>query len=336
MTTLNKILIALGSLILVAALGVIIYLQHEMKVQQTTIANSQIAQQQLINGITQSSSQFATKSDLDNFITQNGVNLKTVQDAVDKLNGTITAANTIQVNSQGQAVKNGVSSSNGPVNPNPVATTTVPCTGSTAVCPNADPFGYQKTQQNLVLNEDFAPSTQVPWGNAGFSAWSNTPWTLNVYPRQYNVDNVVATDTNGQVAFFNKFTIVVNGQTYTLPITTAKTVQQVPTASFSFNPRPLIGIAGGIALNPVQGEFSPNLDLALFSYGQFKTTPDLSIAAVGIGYGVISRKPELLITPITFNIGKIVPLLHNTYFGPSVFLDTSGNFGALLGLQVGL
>lgn len=349
MTVLNKILIALGSLVVVALLGIILYLQYEMKQQQATIAQNQIAQQALIDGITKSSSQFATKGDLDNFITQNGVNLKAIQDSVDQLNGTITAANSIQSDSQAQTATNDPSNSTGPANPNPIATTTVPCNGTTAICPNADPFGYQKVQQNLTLNEDFAaipatttggvssPATQVPMGTVGFSAWQADPWNVTIPARQYNVNSVIATDQNQQMTVYNKFSVSVNGKEYDVPIATAKTVQQVPTSSFSFwNPRLNIGVAAGVDVNPVQGEFTPSIGMSAMSYGKYLTQPDLTVLGVGAGYGVISKRPQLVITPITFNLGQVVPLIHNTYIGPSAVVGTDGNVGAELGIQVGL
>ena len=331
MTTLNKILIVIGCIVLFILLGVIIYQQYEMKQQQTAFQTQISQQQQLLDGITKSSSQWATKDDLDSFIKQTGTNLQTIQNSVSQLNATIVAANNVQANSQQQQSSNVPSSSTGPNNPTPNTT-------------NLDPFGYQKAQQNLNLNEEFisgvAPNTtttQIPFGSVGFSAWQQNPWSVKVSSRNYSITNVIATDENQQMSVYNKFSINVDGKNYDVPITSAKTEQQYPTPSFSWwNPRLMIGAGGGVEVNPVQGEFTPNAGLSVMSYGKFKTNPDLSILGVGVGYGTVSKRPQLVITPITFNVGGSVPLIHNTYLGPSAIIGTDGNVGGILGIQVGL
>lgn len=331
MTLLNKILIALGALLVAILLGVIIYLQYEMKTQQAALQSQISQQQQLLDGITKSSSQWATKGDLDNFIQQTGTNLQTIQNSVSQLNATIVAANNIQANSKQQQANNLPSTSTGPTNPTAGNST------------NLDPFGYQKAQQNLDLDEDFvssdtaAPAVKVPFGSVGFSAWQQNPWSVKISNRNYSVTNVVATDENQQMSVYNKFSITVDGKSYDVPISTAKTVQQLPTPVWSWwNPRLNLGIAAGVDVNPVQGEFTPNVGVSVMSYGQYKTQPDLTVLGVGAGYGVISKRPQLVVTPITFNLGKVVPLIHNTYIGPSAVVGTDGNVGAELGIQVGL
>ncbi len=336
--TLTKILVGIGVVVTLGMLGLILYQQHELKVQQTAIQTQITQQQQLVDGIMRSSSQWATKGDLQDFAKANDINLKAIQDNMKQLGDQLASINVITVDSNGQKQGNLPSSGTGPTNPNPTPPTTVTCTpGGTVTCPNPDPFGYMKAEQDFALNEDFG-TLKVPFGTVGFSAWQQNPWNVNIPPREYNVDTVVGVDDHERQTFYNKFSVKVNGKSYDIPIKSATTKQQYPTPTFSFwNPRLLMGLDGGVNINHVQGEFTPHLSVGIMSYGQYKTTPDFSILEVGFGYGAINKTGEVVITPVAYNIGKNLfsPLMNNTYIGPSVQIGTDGSFGVGAGLRVG-
>src|SRR5271166_520536 len=303
--TLTKILVAIGAIALFGALAFVIYNQQQLKAQQTAIQGQIVSQQQLVDGIMRSQSQYATAADLAKFAADNNINLQAIQDNLKTLNSQLTAINVVTVDSTGQTNNNQPSTGTGPSNPTPPTSTTVTCTpGGTVTCPDIDQFGYQMKQQNLALNEDFG-TLKVPFGTVGFSAWQQNPWSDNILPREYSVDTVVGTDENERQTFYNKFTVNVGGKSYDIPITTATTEQQVPTASFSWwNPRLLMGVDGGVNITHVQGEFTPSISLGIMSYGQYKTTPDFSVLEVGVGYGTVNKTAEVVITPVAYNIGK--------------------------------
>jgi hypothetical protein len=333
-TILNKILLIVGAIITAGALGLIIYNQFEHKAQLTAIQTQVVQQQQLIDGIVRSQSSYASSADLAKFAADNDINLKAIQANLTTLNSSLAAINVITVTSTGQTTTNQSSTGTGPANPKP-PTTTVACTNGT--CPNPDPNGFMKAEQQLALNEDFG-TLKVPFGTVGFSAWQAAPWNTTILPRTYNVDTVVGTDANERQTFYNKFTVDVGGHTYDIPIAKATTEQQVPTATWSWwNPRILMGLDGGINISRVKGEFTPSVNLGIMSYGQYKTTPDFSILEVGLGYGTVNKTGELVITPVSYNIGKKLfsPLMNNTYIGPSLQIGTDGSFGVGAGLRVG-
>jgi hypothetical protein len=263
---------------------------------------------------------------MDKYISDNNINLKAIQDDLDKLHGEVQAVNIAVVSSQGQHGTNVPSTNTGPTNPNPVP-----------VDPNnPDPFGYMKAQQDLALNEDFG-NIKVPIGSVGFSAWQKAPWSFDIKPREYHVATVVGTDENQRQYFYNKFTVKVDNKDYDVPIKTATTQQVYPEAKWSwFNPRLYIGVDGAVGVTPVKGEFTPNLNVQIMSYGQYKTQPDFSILQVGAGYGTVSQRPQLVITPVSYNIGKHIPLMNNTYIGPSLSVGTDGNVFIGGGIRVGL
>lgn len=338
--TLVKFLVAVGAILTIGALGFIIYNQVQIKNQQTAIQTQIVAQQQLVDGIVRSQSQWATKEDINKFAQDSGINLKAIQDNLNGLNAQVTSINVAMTSSQGQVANNLPSTHTGPVNPNPPAP--VPCVNG--VCPNQDPFGYQKAEQDLALNENLG-TLKVPFGTVGFSAWQKDPWNINIYPKDFIVDTVVGMDENERQYFYNKFTVQVHDKadpkqvtTITVPITSATTKQEYPTAKWSWwNPRLLMGLDGGVNITRVKGEFTPHVGVGIMSYGQYKTTPDFSILEVGIGYGTVNKTPEVVITPVAYNIGKNLfsPLMNNTYIAPSLSIGTDGSLGAGAGLRVG-
>lgn len=326
----TKILLIIGGLALFAAMAFIIFKQVENSNRQLAIETQMTQQKELIDGIVRSQGQWATKTDMDKFITDNGVNLKAIQDDLSKLQASVVAANTITVISNGQQGNNLPSTGTGSSNPNPPDTT---CKDGT----NCDPFGYSKKEQDLDLSEDFG-STKVPFGKVGFSAWQDKPWSIDIKPREYNVTNVVGTDENQKIYVYNKFNVKVDGKNYEVPIKSAQMEQEYPTAQWSWwNPRLFLGADGGVGVTPtVHGEFTPSINLGIMSYGQYKSQPDFSVLEVGVGWGTVAQRPQFLITPVSYNVGKHIPFMRNMYLGPSVHVGTDGEVSVMAGVRVGL
>ena len=331
-STLGKILIFLGIILTLGALGFVIYTQHQLSAQQTAIQTEQIAQRQLIDGVVRSQTTWATKADVNTLLESNGVNaaaLAAIQADMSSVKASLTTANVVVVNSQAQNTTNQTSTGTGTVNPTPPTVV--------AGCPNPDPFGFMKAQQTFALNEEFG-TLKVPFGTVGFSAFQATPWSANVAARQYTVDNVIGTDENQRNIVYNQVNIQTGGKTYTVPITSSTTKQVYPTAKFSFwNPRLLLGADAGFNVNTLKGEFSPNINLGIMSYGRYKTTPDFSILEVGLSYQTVNKTAAVTVTPVAYNIGKnwFSPLMNNTYIGPSITYGFDGKWTPSVGVRVG-
>jgi hypothetical protein len=333
MNTFTKILFAILAVAVVSALGFIVYQQHEMSVMQQQMNSSIVAQKQLIDDITRSSSQYVSKSDLDAFAAQNGVSMAALQADLKSLNATISGVNTIAVNSSGVHQTNIGSTSTAPTSTKP-SLASVLCDGKEMSCP--DPYGYQLNTQNLSLNEPFG-TTQVPIGTVGFSASQAKPWTVNTYPRTYNITNVLSTDQNGKQYVYNKFSINSNGKDYAVNISNSKFEQQLPTPSLSwFNPRLIIGADAGYNITRNRGEFTPNLSVGFISYGQTKAQPSWSFAEVGVGYGTVGKTLDIQVAPLSYNLGQHLTFIRNTYVGPVVGIGINGDFSVGAGLRVGL
>jgi hypothetical protein len=72
------------------------------------------------------------------------------------------------------------------------------------------------------------------------------------------------------------------------------------------------------------------------SYGRYKNQPDFTVLSVGGAYEFDAKRPAVVVTPFTYNVGKHLPLMNNTYIGPSLTLDTKQNFSVMAGVTVGL
>jgi hypothetical protein len=295
-----------------------------MSRRQEAIEQNVVLQKQLVDGIVRSQASWATREDVEGLIKNSGLNLKAIQKDLDKLNADVSTINIAVATSQGQRGNNVPTIPGSVVNPNPVDPA------------NPDPFGYVKRQQTLSLNERFG-TTELPIGSVGFSAWQKEPWNYDIKAREYHLNTVIGTDENERQYFYNKFVIKIDGKDYTVPIQSAVTEQVYPESKFSWwNPRLFLGIGGGLNITQMQGEFSPNISVSFMSYGRYKTQPDFSILGVGTGYGTISRKLQLILTPVTYNVGQHIPLMNNTYLGPSIYIGLDGGVSFMVDAKVGL
>lgn len=331
----TKILITISVIVILCLFSFIIYKQIEISKQQRAIETEVVKQKELVDGITRSMSEYASKKDMEKFIKDNGVNLKAIQEDLQKLHAEIRSVNTITVVSNGYNGNNLPSSNTGPNNPNSTTNPVVTCNGKELSCPNQDQYGYLQKRQNLILQEPFG-TTNVPFGEVGFSAWQPNPWNLKIFPRSYHVTSVVGVDENQRQYFYNKFTINVDGKQYDIKIDTAITKQEYPEAKLSWwNPR--LFLTTGLSLN-MDAKINGNIGttIGFISYGKFKTTPIFSILQLGVGYQTFSNKPSLIINPFNFNIGTLISngLINNTYIGPSIQLDVGSN--TFIGINIGV
>lgn len=336
MPFINKVLVALGLVLAIGALGLFVYNQNEKFKKDLDIEKQIVLQKELLDKIVRSQSEYASKKDIEDFIAKSGMSVSAIKDDLSKLKATINAINVVTLSSTDQKATGVGSTGTGVKNPNPPSTTP-PATGSCAgACINPDSFGYLSVQQTLSLSEKFGKTT-LPIGSVGFSAWQEKPWDLDIKGREYIISSVVGKDEDERSYFYSKVRVVIDGKDYDLPITSAKTKEEYPEAKFSFwNPRLFMGIDGGISLPEASADYVPNISLALSSYGKYKKQPDFSIVQLGLGMSTINQNPKILITPVVYNVGNNIPLVQNLYVGPSFCFDNDGNIGAMIGLRVGL
>jgi hypothetical protein len=324
MTLLNKVFIWLGAFLLIGALGFIIYNQIESSRRQDAIEQNVVLLKQLADGTTRSQSTWATREDVEKLIKESSVDLQVIKKDLNKLNADISTINVAVSASQGQHNTNVPTIPGSTTNPNPIDPT------------NPDPYGYMRQQQTLKLSESFG-DVKLPIGSVGFSAWQKDPWNYDVKGREYHLNTIVGTDDKQRQYYYNKFIVKIDGKDYIVPIQSAVTQQVYPEAKWSWwNPRLFIGVDGGVNINQFKGELTPNIDVALMSYGKYTSQPDFFILQFGVGYGINSEKPQFIFTPVTYNVGQHIPLMNNAYVGPSIHVGSGGDVSIMAGVKVGL
>jgi len=318
----------IGSILLILfVMGFIIKIQYDAIQKLKNIETSVLAQKDIGDGILRAQSSYVSKADLENAIKAQGLNLDAIRNDLKGLGANISALNITQVITPGYIGGNIPSNPTpGPANPNPPPPNT----------PILDTYGYFAHTQTMDINEPFGKELNVPFGQSGFSAWQKDPWSINVYPRTYSETTVLGQDQEGKNYAYSKFTIEVNGKTYTVPITNAKIETEYPSPQFYFNPKLYLSVDGGAVLTPpAHVELMPSVGLSFFSYGKTKLTPEWSFLTLGIGYATQTKNAVINLAPVNYNFGKLIPFMSNFQIGPSISLDTKGNIGLYIGVRVG-
>ena len=332
----TKTAIAGGIIIVFAVLIFIIKQQMDIIAQQKYAEQSIVEMKELNGQIMRAQAAYATREDLEKFIKSTGVDLKPIEDDLDKLGAEVKGVVTIVSKTPGYVGNNLPSDS---TTPGPVSEPIkVECPdGNTVDCPNPDSHGYLQARQVFTLNEPFSDSTSVPFGYVGFSAWKEKPWDVNIYDRKYSTITVLSMNEEGRHFAHSQLMIDTDGKKYKLPITESRLVEALPEKRFRFSPRLYLGMDAGVKANPpAHFEAQPNLQLAFFSYGQMVSSPEWTFLGVGIGYEVVEEGITLILSPVNYNVGKHLPLVDNVYIGPSVSIDPDSNLSLMLGLRVGL
>ncbi len=341
METLKKIfniytLIAISVLLIIGGIAFVLKKQYDILTKQSEIEKSTVQQKQLQNDIIRSQAQYVSKQDLEKFSKDININLDVVKDDLKKLNGNVVGINNFITSSKGYTDTNRGSDGTIPRNDSHTDSTS-PTNTANVLCSQCDKYGYLNNTQLLKLEEKF-PDINIPFGSASFSAWKDKPWSLTMFPRDYRVTTVIGTDENGRHYTYNKFSIVSNGKPYDVKIAESKFLEEYPEEKFSFwNPRLYMGFDAGFNLGQSNVSLSPGLHIGLMSYGKTKIAPSWSFVQIGFGYDFVNERPNFILTPAAYNIGrKINPLMENTYIAPSISLDTAAKFTVSLGLRVGL
>lgn len=304
--------------LLISCLIILKWQRDLIQKQQSSLIEMQI----LKDGTVRSSSQYVTKKELEDTADKLHLSLSEISKDLKKNNAELVGINSFSSMSPGVKLTNQASTS---ASPKPEAEESSKSANE----------NYFKNKQTLSLNEKLNDSTLVPLGNVSFSSWRQNPWDVNIIPRQYTVDTVLGQDDNGRHVVYNKFKIITEGKEHVVPIQQSSFKEVFPTSKFRFSPNLYLSLDAGVIVNPlIRFELQPNLLLSLFSHGQTKYKPDFNFLSFGIGYEAMSKDISLILSPINYNIGNHLPLVDNIFIGPSVSVDTTGQFAILLGMRV--
>src|SRR5271157_4627412 len=102
MTVLEKVLIAVLAIVVFVGGGLFMYEKLVTAKQLQAMSEQMTAQKQLVDNITRSQANYATKDDINAFAKDSGVNLDVIRKDLATLNASLTAMNKITVNSSGE------------------------------------------------------------------------------------------------------------------------------------------------------------------------------------------------------------------------------------------
>lgn len=335
-----KIGVAAGFILLLVAAVIMIKFQMDIAERQNALEQNVVEMKQLQDGIVRSEAKYVTKEDLEKFAKDNNINLEIIRKDLAKLGAEIKGINVIISQTPGYNGHGLPSTGTSPGGPGTGPVTCPP--GGT--CPNPDPFGYMSNAQHMALFEPFSSTITIPFGETVFRAWMEKPWDVTVFPRKYAISTVISQDEDGDRHYtHNKFTIETQGKVYEVPISDAQFVEKFPEPSFHVNPRIHLGVGVGVHVGsnsaPVPTpEFTPGLEVFVFSYGKTKKIEDTEWSLLGLGVGFETQKvrPALIVSPAKYNIGHAIPYIDNLHVGPAVTVDTSGEFSVMAEISVGL
>ena len=325
----------IGLIVVICVLLFIVKLQYDSKNERDALNKQMIEQKELVDKIMRNQSQYVSNEDLEKFSKEVGLNLDAIRKDLNQYDAEVKGISSFLAQSLGRHGTNIPSSGTRPrpVDPNESG---APLCPDGSECP--DPYGYMTNEQVLGLSEPFPGDVDVPLGSVGFSAWKDKPWSIDILPRTYHVNTVLGQDKEGRHYVYNQMQIEADGKKYKVPIKQAQFKEVYPESSFHFNPKINLGVDVGAVVSKPHAEVVPDLEVSLFSYGRTKTNKDTewTFLGIGAGYGTQTQAFDVVLTPVNYNLGQHIPLIESLYVGPTLSVDTHGDFSVLGGLRVSL
>lgn len=195
-----------------------------------------------------------------------------------------------------------------------------------------DIHGYTKKVQVKKI-EDI---NSAPIASVKFDASNKTPWNYEVFGKEYKLLTIIGKKESGQLTFHHQLQYSVpsvSNKLYPINILSSQ-YKQVPESNkwFWLNPKLDINFfIGGMfyKIGDLYGRpdsilsMGIDLGLSLSSYGYNKVDSWFRLFRFGLGYNIERQGGTLSFAPISFNIGKPLPLLTNLYFSPQISIDTT-------------
>lgn len=221
----------------------------------------------------------------------------------------------------------------------------IPNPGGGIECPSGGLIDTHEYTRNTQVKE-LVDANVAPVALVKFDASSATPWDYETYEKEYKLTTIVGKRDSGQMVLDYKLTYSVpekGTKEYPIKIVSSDHLQvKNKNKMFWVNPTLDISVFGGGTVSqfaPGPGRPSPfsagvDLGLNISSYGETKVDSSFKFFRVGVGYNIERQSAHLSVAPITYNVGKPLPLITNLYVGPTLAVDTAG--GITLNLGVGL
>lgn len=322
--------------LLIGAVVVGYFAYKSLMGENAKLANEVVQFKKLTESLVRSSTQWATKNDLNtelkDLMTKEDLDI--LRDDLKKLDSRLTAVGRTVGEVKRKVAQLEASDREGVETP------------PTEVCKETgkpiDVHSYTKKIQIKELKD----SNDAPVANAEFDASKDKPWNYEVYGKEYKLTTVVGEKDSGQLTFHHqlKYSIPSKDPIKLYPVSIISSdYMQVPASSkwFWLNPRIDANFVGGglvykIADGPGRSDsvlsMGVDVGISLSSYGPTKVDSWFRMFRFGLGYNIERQAGSLSFAPFAFNVGKPLPLLTNLYLTPQIAIDTAGGLTVNLGI----
>lgn len=204
-----------------------------------------------------------------------------------------------------------------------------------------DIHGYTKAPQVKEMTD----VNSAPLASVTFDASLDKPWGYDVYERKFHLSTTVGKQDNGQMVFYHTLGYEVPGKSdkrYKINLTSSEYLQAPQVRQMSWwNPVLDVGVFVGGNAHPFAWGGDPGsrfsvgaeLGLTFSSYGYTKVDSLWRFFRVGAGYDAQRKTAHFSFAPATFNVGDPLPLITNLWLYPYVGIDSGG--GLMVGGGIG-
>jgi hypothetical protein len=158
-------------------------------------------------------------------------------------------------------------------------------------------------------------------------------WKVGTFNQEFYVDII---ETEKRDGIYNRYAELhiennknseTKGKIFPVEITDIKWAKNpIKNKKFSWNPR--VSVHGVVTTESIY----PGLGLSFFSYG--KTDADMDWRFLSVGAGGNKTDIYGFVEPVSWNLGKVVPLIKNAFVGPVISVGNDAKISYGLGLSV--
>jgi len=327
-STTKKYLVFISVILLL--IGVIVFLQNKINKLKYTIVD-QKSQKTLDDGVVKSGNTKVEPGAIVDAGKNAGIPIDGIKTDADANGEKVTGINTTNSNSSGDKKVNLSSSRTEPrkdIHPTiieePPHSAPIDCSKLVKCPDNPDKYGYFINKQILNIHEPFN-NLNLPFGDMGFSAWQEKPWSYTIFPRNYESTIVITENEYGKKSAYARFSVKVNEKSYDIPISKSQLIYSDLPSTWNLNPRIMAGMSVGVGI-PLSFVWGPSLGVTIGSYGRYISSPDWFFGIISVGYEINQRNIFLSVDPVLYKISNHIPFTNNLYIGPTLGIDMSGNF----------
>jgi len=193
-----------------------------------------------------------------------------------------------------------------------------------------------------IKNENGKIEREVPYAWAIF--YPNKPedkkWKYGIYKLDYHIRTVQAEQEDGQLNTYNEVWFESNDRKASkgveVPVKIAssefKQSYKKEKEFYLWAPHASINVDFGIGNFDVDDTIVPGISVSMSGYGRTKN--DLDWKFVELGLNSTGDYTYLKFSPFSYNVGKFLPLISNTFVGPFVGYSNKGETSFGVGISI--